>query len=208
MPDDEVLREPAPKRVARLSDEARFFKSFFDHPLQIGALLPSGAALADAMARGVDPTRPGPIVELGPGTGVVTRALLKRGIEPGRLILVEFDPDFCALLGARFPGLRIVQGDAYNLGATLRGRLEAPPAAIVSSLPLLNKPESMRAALLAEAFELMAFDGRFVQFTYGLKSPVPRDANGIRAERSPRIWLNFPPARVWIYRRAPADRST
>jgi phosphatidylethanolamine/phosphatidyl-N-methylethanolamine N-methyltransferase len=200
---NEVLRESAPKlkNEARLSDEARFFKSFFENPLQIGALLPSGAALADAMARGVDPAAAGPIVELGPGTGVVTRALLNRGVESGRLILVEFDADFCALLGARFPGVRIVQGDAYRLGATLRGRLDAPPAAIVSSLPLLNKPESIRTALLAEAFELMAPDGCFVQFTYGLKSPVPHSAAGLRAERSPRIWLNFPPARVWIYRR-------
>jgi phosphatidylethanolamine/phosphatidyl-N-methylethanolamine N-methyltransferase len=200
---NEVLRERASKlkHEARLSDEARFFRSFFDHPLQIGALLPSGTALAETMARGVDPAAPGPIVELGPGTGVVTRALLNRGIEPARLILVEFDPGFCALLAARFPGVRIVQGDAYNLGATLRGHLDAPPAAIVSSLPLLNKPEPMRTALVAEAFELMPPDGRFVQFTYGLKSPVPCNANGLRAECSPRIWLNFPPARVWIYRR-------
>ncbi len=194
-------RASKPGIEARLSDEARFFKSFFDHHLRIGALLPSGTALAETMARGVDPSLPGPIVELGPGTGVVTRALLKRGIEPGRLILVEFDADFCALLGARFPGVRIVQGDAYRLGATLRGHLEEPPSAIVSSLPLLNKPEPMRTALVAEAFDLMPPAGRFVQFTYGLKSPVPRGASWLHAERSPRIWLNFPPARVWIYRR-------
>jgi phosphatidylethanolamine/phosphatidyl-N-methylethanolamine N-methyltransferase len=210
LPDNETMRERAPKpqTEARLSDEARFFKSFFDNPLQIGALLPSGTALADTMARAVDPSLPGPIVELGPGTGVVTRALLKRGIEAGRLILVEFDPNFCALLGARFPGVRFVQGDAYSLAATLRGHLDAPPAAIVSSLPLLNKPEPVRTALLTEAFELMTSDGRFVQFTYGLKSPVPRSAKGLVAEGSPRIWLNFPPARVWVYRRAAADRPT
>lgn len=201
MPENPTMRERAPKLEARLSDEARFFRSFFDHPRQIGALLPSGPALAETMARGVDPAAPGPIVELGPGTGVVTRALLNRGIEPARLILVEFDANFCALLAAGFPGVRIVQGDAYRLRATLRGRLDAPAAAIVSSLPLLNRPEPMRTVLLTEAFELMAPDGRFVQFTYGLKSPVPRKANGLRAERSSRIWLNFPPARVWIYRR-------
>ncbi len=195
MPDNPTMRAP------KLADEARFFRTFCDHPLQIGALLPSGAALAETMARGVDPAVPGPIVELGPGTGVVTRALLNRGVVPARLILVEFDASFCALLAARFPGVQIVEGDAYRLAATLRGRLDAPPAAIVSSLPLLNKPEPMRAALVAEAFELMPPEGRFVQFTYGLKSPVPRGANGLRAECSPRIWLNFPPARVWIYRR-------
>jgi phosphatidylethanolamine/phosphatidyl-N-methylethanolamine N-methyltransferase len=197
------MRAHAPKsRIEeRLSDEARFFKSWFDNPMQIGALMPSGPALAETMACAIDPSVPGPIVELGPGTGVVTRALLNRGIEPGRLILVEFDPGFCALLGARFPGVRIVQGDAYRLAASLREHLDAPPAAVVSSLPLLMKPEPMRTALVAEAFELMAPDGIFVQFTYGLGSPVPRDATAFEAEGSPRIWRNFPPARVWAYRR-------
>ncbi|MFZ1078909.1 MAG: phospholipid methyltransferase [Methylovirgula sp.] len=184
-----------------MADGARFLKIWLGNPLLLGAVTPSGPALAEAMARGVDPSLPGPIVELGPGTGVVTRALLKRGIEPGRLILVEFDADFCALLGARFPGVRIVQGDAYNLAATLRGQLEAPPAAMVSSLPLLNKPEPVRTALVAEAFDLMSPAGRFVQFTYGLKSPMPRSAVWLQAECLPRIWLNVPPARVWIYRR-------
>lgn len=206
MPKNEVVREPKPRTQERFSDEARFLRSWFENPLQIGALLPSGSALAETMARAVDPARLGPIVELGPGTGVVTRALLKRGIEPSRIILVEFDPNFCALLGARFPGVRVVQGDAYRLKATLRGRLDAPPAAVVSSLPLLNKPEPVRAALTTEAFDLMAPDGVFVQFTYGPKSPVPR-ATGLAAEGSRRIWLNFPPARVWVYRRNAGDRS-
>jgi phosphatidylethanolamine/phosphatidyl-N-methylethanolamine N-methyltransferase len=195
------IRAPKPRLEERFADEARFFKSWFDNPKQIGALMPSGPALAETMARAVDLSLPGPIVELGPGTGVVTRALLNRGIEPGRLILVEFDPNFCALLGARFPGVRIVKGDAYQLAATLRENLDAPPAALVSSLPLLMKPEPMRTALLTEAFDLMARDGIFVQFTYGLNSPVPRNA-AFEVQGSARVWRNFPPARVWIYRRA------
>jgi phosphatidylethanolamine/phosphatidyl-N-methylethanolamine N-methyltransferase len=198
---NKTMRAPKRRIESRLSDEARFFRSWFDNPKQVGAVMPSGPALAETMARAIDPVLPGPIVELGPGTGVVTRALLNRGIEPGRLILVEFDPNFCALLGERFPGVRIVKGDAYRLATTLRENLGAPAAAVVSSLPLLTMPEPMRTALLAEAFDLMAADGLFVQFTYGLTSPVPRSA-AFAAEGSPRIWRNFPPARVWIYRRA------
>ncbi len=203
----EAMRERASKlRIAeRLSDEARFFRSFFGNPLQIGALMPSGPVLAETMARAVDPSVPGPIVELGPGTGVVTRALLNRGIEPGRLILVEFDPTFCALLGERFPGVRIVKGDAYCLAATLREHLDGLAAAVVSSLPLLLKPEPMRATLLEEAFSLMPPDGIFVQFTYGLSAPVPCKATPFVVEGSPRIWRNFPPARVWVYRRARSE---
>jgi phosphatidylethanolamine/phosphatidyl-N-methylethanolamine N-methyltransferase len=197
---NKTMRAPKQGTESRFSDEARFFRSWFGNPKQIGAVMPSGPVLAETMARAVDPALSGPIIELGPGTGVVTRALLNRGVAPGRLILVEFDPNFCALLGERFPGVRIVKGDAYRLAATLRGELEAPAAAVVSSLPLLTKPEPMRRTLLAEAFDLMAPDGFFVQFTYGLTSPVPRSA-GFAAQGSARIWRNFPPARVWVYRR-------
>ncbi len=191
-----------------LADEARFIKSWLDNPLLTGAVSPSSPALAHMMALAIDPTASGPIIELGPGTGVITQALLKRGVEPSRLVLVEFDEKFCQLLARRFPGVRIVRGDAYDLGRTLGDILDEPIAAVVSSLPLLNKPEQARHALLAHAFELMAPDGVFVQFTYSFVSPIPRKAPPVafEAEASPRIWLNLPPARVWIYRRPGTNR--
>jgi phosphatidylethanolamine/phosphatidyl-N-methylethanolamine N-methyltransferase len=188
----------------RIADEARFFKSWLDNPAVAGAVSPSGRFLARMMARYVDPRKAGPVVELGPGTGAITEALLARGIAPGRLYLVEFDPGFCKLLKRRFPGIHVIKGDAYQLSQTLRGRLRRPPAAIVSSLPLLLKPETQRLALLADAFDCMSPDGCFVQFTYGRVSPVPRDkasALDFHVEASPPVWLNLPPARVWIYRR-------
>jgi phosphatidylethanolamine/phosphatidyl-N-methylethanolamine N-methyltransferase len=188
----------------RLADEARFFRSWLDNPAVAGAVSPSGRFLARMMARYVDPHKAGPVVELGPGTGAITEALLERGIAPGRLFLVEFDPGFCKLLKRRFPGVRVIKGDAYHLSQRLRGRLRRPPAAIVSSLPLLLKPETQRLALLADAFDCMRPDGCFVQFTYGRVSPVPLDkasALDFHVEASPPVWLNLPPARVWIYRR-------
>lgn len=202
-------QKPNLRLEERFADEVRFIKSWFDNPLRMGAVTPSGPALAEMMARAVDATVPGPIVELGPGTGVITQALLARGLEPGRLVLVEFDPTFCALLAERFPGVRVVQGDAYGLAATLRDSLDALAAAVVSSLPLLTKPERTRQDLLAEAFGLMAPDGLFIQFTYGMTSPIPRnDASfAFEVEGSPRIWLNVPPARVWAYRRRGAGET-
>ncbi len=200
----------------RIADEARFFKAWFENPGITGAVSPSGRALARTMARYVDPASNGPIIELGPGTGPVTQALIQRGIAPERLVLVEFDAKFCRLLERRFPGCQIVQGDAYNLARTLDGQLEGPAAAIVSSLPLLNKPDPERLSLLDQAFGLMQFDGCFVQFTYGMVSPIPRRARSaprilFNAEPSPPVWLNLPPARVWVYRRAteklPARKS-
>jgi phosphatidylethanolamine/phosphatidyl-N-methylethanolamine N-methyltransferase len=191
----------------RLADEARVLRTWFDNPLVMGAVSPSGRMLARAMAGFVDPYREGPIIELGPGTGPVTEALIRRGIAADRLILIEYDPAFCKLLSRRFPGATIIRGDAYDLKKSLGDGTGngTPPAAIVSSLPLLTKPESQRLALLDQGFALMRPDGVFVQFTYGLVSPIPtRTANGFAAESSAPVWLNLPPARVWAYRRASA----
>ena len=189
----------------RFADEARFFKAWVENPKVTGAVSPSGRFLARMMARYVDPASSGPIIELGPGTGPVTVALLKRGIAPERLVLVEFDSYFCKLLARRFPRCKIVQGDAYNLAKTLDGLLAEPAAAVVSSLPLLTRPDADRAELLRQCFAMMQPEGRFIQFTYGMVSPIPRrlHANGampFEAEPSPPVWLNLPPARVWVYR--------
>jgi phosphatidylethanolamine/phosphatidyl-N-methylethanolamine N-methyltransferase len=187
----------------RLADEARVLRTWFDNPLVMGAVSPSGRILARVMAGFIDPYQEGPIVELGPGTGPVTEALIRRGIPAERLVLIEYDPAFCQLLARRFPGATIIRGDAYDLKASLGVLDRRPPAAIVSSLPLLTKPESQRLALLDQGFALMRPDGVFVQFTYGLLSPIPtRAASGVAAECSAPVWLNLPPARVWAYRRA------
>ncbi len=199
-------RAPQPKIPIeeRFADEARFFRSWLDNPMIAGAVSPSGRYLARMMARYVDPLAAGPIIELGPGTGAITEALLRRGIAPERLFLVEFDPGFCRLLAQRFPGVRIIRGDAYRLTETLENHLREPAAAIVSSLPLLMKPERQRLALLADAFTRLAPDGRFIQFTYGPVSPIPRGraaGPAFLVEGSPPVWFNLPPARVWVYRR-------
>ena len=189
----------------RLADEARFIKTWFENPLGTGAVSPSGRFLARAMARYVDPTSTGPIIELGPGTGPVTEALISRGVAPERLVLVEFDAQFCKLLARRYPRATVIQGDAYHLSDTLRGALDAPAATVVSSLPLRTRPEHQRLALLEEAFEVLRPGGSFVQFTYGIASPMPLRAAHrpcFEAEVSPPVWLNLPPARVWVYRAA------
>jgi phosphatidylethanolamine/phosphatidyl-N-methylethanolamine N-methyltransferase len=184
----------------RIADEARFIKTWFDNPILTGAVSPSGRFLARMMARAVDPAGTDPIVELGPGTGPITQALLRRGVDPRRLVLVEFDAAFCRLLRKRFPGVQVVQADAYALRDSLRNVLAAPASAVVSSLPLLNKPDAQRVALLEDAFALMRPGGSFVQFTYGMKSPVTW-SDAYEADVSAPVWLNLPPARVWIYRR-------
>ena len=183
-------------------DEARFIKTLFESPRATGAVSPSGRFLARAMAGAVDLGRPGLVVELGPGTGPVTKALMERGVPAEDLVLVEYEEGFCRLLAQRFPNVRVVQGDAYRLKNTLADIVDRPIRAVVSSLPLLNEPPARRQELVAQAFSLMAPGGAFIQFTYGVVSPVPRriDALSLSAEASAPIWLNLPPARVWVYR--------
>jgi phosphatidylethanolamine/phosphatidyl-N-methylethanolamine N-methyltransferase len=196
------IRQFETKRGIRLDDEVRFIRSWIERPLTIGAVTPSGKILARAMARYVDPNSTGPIVELGPGTGPVTEALVQAGVDPARLVLVEFNPTFCRLLRSRYPDATLVQGDAYSLRRLLEALLLQPAAAVVSGLPLVTKPIGMRLRLIRDAFELMAPGAPFVQFSYSVAGPVPkRLANNFSIESSERIWMNIPPARVWVYRR-------
>jgi phosphatidylethanolamine/phosphatidyl-N-methylethanolamine N-methyltransferase len=153
------------------------------------------------MAGYVDPEANGPVIELGPGTGPVTEALVQQGVDPERLVLVEFNPTFCRLLRSRYPTATVVQGDAYSLERLLGGLLRQPAAAVVSGLPLFTKPMKMRLRLLRDAFSLMAPAAPFVQFTYAVISPIPKALHGVSAEASERIWMNLPPARVWVYRK-------
>jgi phosphatidylethanolamine/phosphatidyl-N-methylethanolamine N-methyltransferase len=190
----------AEKRSLRLDDEVRFIRSWLEKPLSIGAVTPSGRVLARTMARYVDPDVPGPVIELGPGTGPVTEALVDEGVDPERLVLVEYNPTFCQLLKSRFPAATVIQGDAYRLRRLLGGFLDHPAAAIVSGLPLFTKPLRMRLRLLREALELLRPGAPYIQFTYAVVPPIPKSAAGVRTEASERIWMNLPPARVWVYR--------
>lgn len=178
-----------------LVDRGRFLLRVLNNPRAIGAVAPSSAALARAMA--VEIPR-GPVLELGPGTGAITEAILKR-IAPSELTLVEYEEDFAKLLRARFPGVAVIRGDAFNLSRTLGDT--APFAAIVSGLPLLNFPPEKRAELLAQIFARLAPGAPFIQFSYGLKPPVPAP-EGASVTRAAFIPFNLPPARVWVYRKS------
>ena len=189
------------KKPQRLDDEVRFLRSWIEKPLRMGAVMPSGKVLARTMAQYVDVESTGPVVELGPGTGAITAALLAHGIDQKRLVLVEFNPAFCALLRERYPQATVVQGDAYALRDTLWNVLKEPAAAVVSGLPLVTKPMLTRLKLIRDAFVAMSPGAPFVQFTYSVAPPIPKTLPGVSTEASERIWMNLPPARVWVYRK-------
>ena len=189
------------KKPPRLDDEVRFLRSWIEKPLHMGAVMPSGRFLARTMAHYVDIHSKGPVVELGPGTGAITSALIEHGVDQKRLVLVEYNPGFCALLRDRYPQATVVQGDAYALRDSLWNVLSAPASAVVSGLPLVTKPMLTRLRLIRDAFLALAPGAPFVQFTYSVAPPIPKSLPGVSTEASERIWMNLPPARVWVYRK-------
>ena len=189
------------KKPPRLDDEVRFLRSWIEKPLHMGAVMPSGRLLARTMAQYVERDSNGPVVELGPGTGAITNALIERGVDQKRLVLVEYNPGFCALLRDRYPHAKIVHGDAYRLRDSLGDVLGAPASAVVSGLPLVTKPMQIRLRLVRDAFLALAPGAPFVQFTYSVAPPIPRSLPGVSTEASERVWMNLPPARVWVYRK-------
>jgi phosphatidylethanolamine/phosphatidyl-N-methylethanolamine N-methyltransferase len=192
------LKKPKPPR---LDDEVRFLRSWIEKPLHMGAVMPSGRVLARTMAQYVDIDSSEPVVELGPGTGAITSALIEHGVDQKRLVLVEYNPGFCALLRDRYPHAKVVQGDAYALRDSLWNMLTAPASAVVSGLPLVTKPMLTRLKLIRDAFVALAPGAPFVQFTYSVAPPIPKSLPGVSTEASERIWMNLPPARVWVYRK-------
>lgn len=179
-----------------------FLSRWVKAPHRIGALAPSSRQLARAMARQIDLTEDGPIIELGGGTGSITRALLATGVPRDRLIVVERDPTLAALLRMRFPGVKIMRGDAAELVQLLRPLGISRAAAVVSSLPLLSMPKRLRRRIVEESFAFLGGVGTFVQFTYGVVSPLGPEL-GLLGEVAARVWWNFPPAAVWRFRLPP-----
>ena len=190
-----------PASSGSLRDELRFLRGLVARPRTTGAISPSGRALTRAMAGHVDPSETLPVIELGPGTGVVTQALVERGVDPKRIIAIEYSPEFCRLIRGRFPGVTVVEGDAYDLDRTLGGRADRV-SAVVSSLPLVARPLPDRIRLIEAGLARMAPGKPFIQFSYLVKGPVEGVPGRFTAEASRWIWMNLPPARVWLYRRA------
>ena len=180
------------------SDYVKFLRSWMANPLKVSAVAPSGQSLARLMTADISPDD-GPVLELGPGTGVFTKALLERGVAEDDLTLVEFGADFAHMLGTRFPRTRVVRMDATQLAesALFDG---APVGAVVSGLPLLSMSARSIELILAGAFGYMREGGAFYQFTYRPMCPVPRpvlDRLGLKASLVGRTVRNIPPAAVY-----------
>lgn len=185
-------------------DLLSFFTAWMAAPGRVGAIAPSGTALAELITRDIS-AKTGPVLELGPGTGAFTYQLLKRGVRQQDLTLIEYGSDFMKLLQMRFPGARVLWMDAGRLTAH-RLYDGAPVGAVVSGLPLLNMSTRKVISIVGGAFTYVRPGGAFYQFTYGMSCPIPRpvlDRLGLRAKLVDRALLNVPPAAVYKLTRRP-----
>lgn len=184
-----------------IRDEYRFVRGWVGNRKSIGAVSPSSRALARLMVKQADPDPSGYTLELGPGTGVFTQALIDAGIPAGRIIAVEHNDEFCRLLAKRFPALNVVQGDAFDLDKTLAAYNGTRFSAALSGLPLLSFPKPLRLKCVEAVLDRLAPGRGMIQFSYGPNGPVEAIRGRIAVTKSKWVLMNLPPARVWTYKR-------
>ncbi len=178
---------------------ALFLKQALSNPASVGAVAPSGKALGRLMARGLGPDS-GQVVEIGPGTGSLTRAIVAAGVPQENLTLVELNEAFCHTLARRYPRVRIIHGGAQEMGA--HGIRDA--AAVISGLPMLNFPAELQHDILSAVFDALAPTGKLIQFTYGPRPPIsPEVMRNLELgwHMRGRVWANLPPATVYEFHR-------
>jgi phosphatidylethanolamine/phosphatidyl-N-methylethanolamine N-methyltransferase len=193
----------ANKLIAALTDTTVFLQEWFANPQRTGSLAPSSPQLAAAMAHWLPADPESYVLELGPGTGAVTEALIKRGLREDRLVAIERNPKMARLLREKFPRAQIIIGDAWHLDHLLRSRREPVESvgAVISSLPLLNFHHEEAEALTQKIRTVLEPDGNWVQYSYHLGKNQIRGAASFQLRASKIVWLNFPPARVSVFRK-------
>ena len=191
----------AKKFIATLNDTTLFLQEWLANPKGTGSVVPSSKRLAAAMARWLPQNPESFVLELGPGTGVVTDALIEKGLREEKLIAIERNPKLAGLLRKRFPRAQIITGDAWQMDALLRNRGIENVGAIMSSLPLLNFSVKEAEALAQKIRAVLEPQGTWVQYSYQIHKLRPRGASSFRLHASKIVWLNLPPARVSVFRK-------
>ena len=187
------------------SHDLAFLRGFLARPWKVASPVPSGQKLARKIAEQIDPEPGGVVLELGPGTGAVTRAIRARGIAEEDLVLIESDREFVALLRSAFPRARVLEGDAFAF-PDLLGNDPREVRAIVSGLPVVPEPPERKREFLESAMNTLAQGKPFVQFSYSNRPPLPQ-IDGVGVKRAATVWQNIWPMRIWVYRR-PRRAST
>ena len=191
--------EPLRRGVA---NPAMFFRRWLANPLQMGSVVPSSAALCQRIVKHTTRAADEAVLELGAGTGVVSRALLAGGVPPERLIVVEIVPEMADHLRSVLPGVQVLEGDARDLPTLLPHHWHGRIGSVVCGIPLVLLPLAEQRRFIA-AIEEVAPGRGFLQYSYCVTSPLPWRKHALTARREAWTPLNFPPASVWRYAPGP-----
>ncbi len=185
----------------KFDDEIRFFKGMMHGPKTVGAIIPTSSYTAKRMASVINPDSGLPVLELGPGTGVITKAILARGVAPEKLVAIEYSTEFYHHLVETFTGVNFIRGDAFDLSRTLGVLSGQTFDSVVSGIPLLNFPMAARVKLLEDVLDRLPPGRPMIQFSYGPSSPIAPNPDRYIVQHFDFVIRNLPPAQLWIYRR-------
>ncbi len=186
-----------------LKDERKlFFSRWIKHPLRLGAVLPSSKTLTDLVSRHATRDPDGIIIELGGGTGRLTRSLLNVGIPPEKLYVLELDPELGAFLKKAMPQVNVIIGDACDLPKLIPAEYVGNVKTVISGMPMTTMPMEIQRRILKAAFEVMSEEGQLLQYTYRPVSPLSTEKHGLSKKRLGVAFKNLPPATVWQYMKA------
>lgn len=193
----------AKRLLATLTDTTLFLQEWLANPQRTGSIVPSSRKLAAAMARWLPSNPDSYVLELGPGTGAVTQALLGHGLREDRLVAIERNPKLAHLLRERFPRARIITGDAWQLDNLLERRPKpiTSVGAVISSLPLLNFSVEQAEDLAQKIRAVLEPQGTWVQYSYRIGDRRSRGSSTFQLLASKIVWLNLPPARVSVFQK-------
>jgi phosphatidylethanolamine/phosphatidyl-N-methylethanolamine N-methyltransferase len=185
----------------KFDEEIRFFKGWMDGPKSVGAICPTSSVTAKRMASVITASSNLPVLELGPGTGVITKAILERGVAPENLVSIEYSTDFYQNLVKAYKGVHFINGDAFELDKTLGGMKSVIFDSVVSAIPLLSFPMERRIALLEDLLNRLPAGRPVMQITYGPVSPIIANPDRYKIKHYDFVMRNIPPAQLWTYTR-------
>ncbi len=185
----------------KFDEEIRFFKGWRSNMKAVGSIVPTSGITARRMASVVNPHSGLPVLELGPGTGVITKAILQKGVQPENLVSVEFSTDFYQHLVKTYPDVDFINGDAFDLDKTLGPRRDQQFDSVVSAVPLLNFPMHMRVSLIDDLLSRIPVGRPVIQISYGPLSPVVAMPDRYQISHYDFVVRNIPPAQLWVYRK-------
>ncbi len=190
-----------PRSAGNVTNGMLFFRRWLKNPLQMGSIIPSSPSLCRRIAKHTEHGPDRIVVELGAGTGVISRALLGAGVPPERLYVIEIVPEMADHLRKALPGVNVICGDAFDLPQVLPAALHGRVGTAICGIPLVLLPIAQQQRFVT-AVEAVAPGLGFLLYTYCITSPLPWQALGLTARREAWTPRNFPPASVWRYRPA------